>query len=494
MTADLLQIALEHHRNGRLQQAEAIYRQLISEHAPQAGHASHWLGVLLLQAGQAAHALPLLERAIEAEPTDAAFRCNLGQAYLATGKLDAAVRTFSKASELDGQGRDIWLGLGTALLTRGKSADAPLAVQALQQAISIKADGPSLYLLGIAHRQSANNKEARKNLLKALEDEPEMAQGWFALASLDAAEGNHTQAMALLRRAIKIDPHFASAYEALAQILQQRGKSAEAKEMIELGKRAWVAKAQASGKATGVAELQRKVEANASDLPLHYALASLTHVTPPSNVPQAAVSGLFDKYADYFDEHLQGTLQYRAPELLAEAIKALQISRPLDICDIGCGTGICGPLLKPMAATMVGVDLSAGMIEKAKERGLYDRLETGDLVEFMRQHSGAFDLLIAADVLLYLGDLQPTFEAAVNCLRAGGYFAFTVEATGGDRYELRTKTRRYRHSQPYLEHLAKMFGFEQIRSDAIVLRKEALQPVPGYLMILQLPGAESAAK
>jgi predicted TPR repeat methyltransferase len=206
-------------------------------------------------------------------------------------------------------------------------------------------------------------------------------------------------------------------------------------------------------------------------------------------VPHEAVSGLFDKYADYFDEHLQGTLQYRTPELLAEAIKDLQLDRPVDILDMGCGTGICGPLLKPFAASLVGVDLSAGMVEKARERGVYDHLHVGDLVEFLQHSPARFDLLHAADVLLYLGDLQPTFEAAVACLRPGGYFAFTVEATGGNRFELLTKTRRYRHSQAYLQKLADMFGFDQLRLDTVTLRLESQQPVQGYLAILRLPAS-----
>jgi len=120
---------------------------------------------------------------------------------------------------------------------------------------------------------------------------------------------------------------------------------------------------------------------------------------------------------------------------------------------------------------------------------VYDRLHVGDLVEFLQQSPASFDLLNAADVLLYLGDLQPTFEAAVACLRPGGYFAFTVEATSGNRFELQTKTRRYRHSQEYVQKLADMFGFDPLRIDTVILRLESQKPVQGYLTVLRLPGA-----
>jgi predicted TPR repeat methyltransferase len=489
MPSDSLQIALEHHRSGRLEQAEAIYRQLIAQNSPQMTHASHWLGVLLLQAGQVMESLPLLERAAEAEPRDTAFQFNLAQAYQAAGQFNAAVRTFSAAAELDDQKREVWLGLGAVLLKRGRSADAALAVQALERAVRMKSDAQSLYLLGIAQRQTGDTKGARKSLLKALEDEPNLVQGWYALASLDAAEGNVSQAIGLLRRTIKIEPHFVAAYEALATLLKQQGHSRESKEILQLAQKARETKSGSQVKTGSVSDLQRKIAADPNSLPMHYALASLTNVTPPSNVPHEAVSGLFDKYADYFDEHLQGTLQYRAPELLAEAIKDLQLDRPVDILDMGCGTGICGPLLKPFAASLIGIDLSAGMVEKARERGVYDRLHVGDLVEFLQQSPASFDLLNAADVLLYLGDLQPTFEAAVACLRPGGYFAFTVEATSGNRFELQTKTRRYRHSQEYVQKLADMFGFDPLRIDTVILRLESQKPVQGYLTVLRLPGA-----
>jgi predicted TPR repeat methyltransferase len=108
----------------------------------------------------------------------------------------------------------------------------------------------------------------------------------------------------------------------------------------------------------------------------------------------------------------------------------------------------------------------------------------------MRQAPGAFDLLCAADVLIYLGDFQPIFEAASACLRPGGYFAFTIEELpAGDRYELIIKTRRYRHSKAYVQKIAGMFGFAELRFENITIRQEANQPVRGVLIILQMPAA-----
>src|SRR5438309_403288 len=97
MPQDLLQIALEHHRAGRLRQAEANYRALLDA-SPNDADALHWLGVLLYQAGAAGEAIPLLQRAAELRPADPAFQHNLAQAYLSNGRPDDAVAAFGRAA------------------------------------------------------------------------------------------------------------------------------------------------------------------------------------------------------------------------------------------------------------------------------------------------------------------------------------------------------------------------------------------------------------
>ena len=119
------------------------------------------------------------------------------------------------------------------------------------------------------------------------------------------------------------------------------------------------------------------------------------------------------------------------------------------------------------------------MIEKSRERGVYDRLEVGDLVEAMKKRPASFDLLVAADVFIYVGDLAPTFEAAAACLRPGGLLAFSVEAGGGDRFNLTMATRRYTHSEPYLRRMAAMYGFEQVSLAPTALRVERGQAGAG---------------
>ena len=109
---------------------------------------------------------------------------------------------------------------------------------------------------------------------------------------------------------------------------------------------------------------------------------------------------LFDSYANRFDHHLQQNLDYHVPEQMVAAVSALWDGKPLDVLDLGCGTGLCGPLVRPMARTLSGVDLSPAMIEMAKKRGIYDHLEIGNLIDSMKLSTGKHDLLLCTDVLI----------------------------------------------------------------------------------------------
>jgi predicted TPR repeat methyltransferase len=176
------------------------------------------------------------------------------------------------------------------------------------------------------------------------------------------------------------------------------------------------------------------------------------------------------------------------PELLAAAVAAATPDQLMDVLDLGCGTGLCGALLRPMAGTLRGVDLSPAMIAKARERGVYDELEVGDLIESLRRRPKTCDLLTAADVLNYVGDLAPVLDAATLALRPGGLFAFTVEAAAsGDRFELVKGTQRYAHARPHVDHVARIYGFEQRSLEPVILRHDAGKPVHGYLAVLALP-------
>jgi predicted TPR repeat methyltransferase len=531
MGQDPFEIALEHHRGGRLCQAEAGYRAVLARD-PAHADALHWLGVLTLTAGQAEAAAALLRRACEARPGDAAFQHNLGHALLAAGHVDAALAAFQGATALEPANIAALLGIALAHLARNTTADAEQALKTLRRAqaagdnsaevahhravallqlrrvdeaiaecraaIANKPDYASAHHhLAVALRAKGEAAAARDALQKAAESDPTFARAWHGLAVMSAEAGKLDEAEELFRRAIEARRDYSPAYHGLAHVFTQRGRADDARRCLEEATRAVHEQTEQrlqqqptsglSSISSALAELEAKLASNdAKTAESHYALASLLRVFPPAQSPRAGITQLFDGYAERFDRHLEGKLGYRVPSLLGDAVADTKPTKPLDVLDLGCGTGLCGAALRPLARWLHGVDLSVAMIEKSRQRGVYDELTCGDLLDVLRGRCDReqYDLIAATDVFIYVGDLAPVFEAAAGALRPKGLLAFSVEAAASDRYHLQ-KTRRYAHSRPYLEHLARIFGFSVERFDTITVRTEAGKPVPGYLVLMR---------
>jgi len=160
------------------------------------------------------------------------------------------------------------------------------------------------------------------------------------------------------------------------------------------------------------------------------------------------------------------------------------------VLDIGCGTGLCGLLLRSSAKSLVGVDLSSKMLAKAREREVYDELVQAELCAFMRSRPARFDLVNCADTLVYFGELSEAASAARLCLRPQGLFGFTVEAEPEDSSEPYRLCGhgRYGHGADYVVSIMQKSGFTSIERESVVLRKERGEDVRGHMVIGRIPG------
>jgi predicted TPR repeat methyltransferase len=537
---DLLQIAIEHHRAGRLREAEGGYRALISQ-SPEDAEALHLLGVLAEQVGRAGDAVPLLERAARLRPGDAAIFFNLGHAYGQCGRIDQAIEAFTRSLEIEPGRTATMIDLGLALLARqrqGGTGDAERAMAVLWKAqangglgerAAVVQHGLSVALLitgqieqsiaaarsaiaakgdyAAAHHQLGLALVARRDIAAArqsLEKAIELRQGpgeqgggggvesVQALAMLEVEAGNLPRAETLFRRIVSDNPAHASAWRGLGQVLTRQGKHAAALSAMAEAVRA--ARVLAPAAPSVPAESLTAAAARATDrltpsseaAELHFALATEAKILAPSRVPAAVVAELFDRYAPRFDEHLRDKLAYRVPERVAEAVARHMPGEAgrADVLDIGCGTGLCGVLLRPMAKSLTGVDLSSAMIEQTRKRNIYDHLHVGDLLATLSAADCQYDLIVAADVLIYHGDLSQIFESAMGALRPSGLFVFSIESSQAERYQLQP-SRRYGHSRAYIDRLIGMYGWETVAMEDIAIREEKRQPVPGFLAVLR---------
>lgn len=274
------------------------------------------------------------------------------------------------------------------------------------------------------------------------------------------AKGDLAGAVDLLSQAVELAPGFASAWFALGEM---RGKLGDRVGALTAFERARAADPQdRHGAALHIARLSGAA----------------------CEMPEGYVRALFDAYAPAFDDTLTGALNYRGPDLLLRAVQAHR-SKFDSVLDLGCGTGLAGAAFRPFCGRLVGVDLSAGMLAKARAKGLYDRLVAADVVTFLAEDASArYHLIVAADVFMYLRDLAPVIAACANRLEQSGLLAFSVETHDTDGVLLR-ETLRYAHSTAHVRAALAAAKLKTVSLDSAATRTEKGEPVPGLIVVAQ---------
>jgi predicted TPR repeat methyltransferase len=426
----LLQQAMQAHQAEDLDAAERLYREVLELRVAQPD-ALHYLGVLCHQRGRSDEGVELIRTALQVTPKHPDAHNNLGNIHKECGRLREAEGCYRKALECGPQHHNALSNLAVVLEAQERPREALEAYERLLQQVPRFAQGH--YLLGLFLRNNAQGIE------------------------------HIEQSVECFRTACALEPRFVQALEALSVSLYVLGRTDEAVQVY----RDWLA---------------REPD---NPIPRHM-LAACGGAEAPQRAGDAYVRDIFDRFADSFDEQLLQNLDYRAPQVLADALA--QVLPPpaaaLDVLDAGCGTGLCAPLLRPYARRLAGVDLSGGMVEKARQRGGYDVLHVAELTAYLQEQPAAWDVVLSADTLVYFGELGPVLAAAHAALRPGGWLAFSLEAKEGDedRVEL-TASGRYRHSRAHVMHALERSGFRDIRLAEDSLRKEFGQPVRSWVVL-----------
>jgi predicted TPR repeat methyltransferase len=240
-----------------------------------------------------------------------------------------------------------------------------------------------------------------------------------------------------------------------------------------------------------IVALRQALETEPGDaLGVRLDLARLGALPPEEAITDGYVRALFDGYARHFDQHLTGSLGYRGPALLADALRRACTlrGRPFRFgrtLDLGCGTGLMARALEGVASPIEGCDLSPRMLEEARRTGLYASLHEGELVSFLSgQADQETDLVVAADVFVYMAELTAVLTGVARVLGRDGLLAFTAQATDEDGVVL-GEDARYAHSESYLRGLAEAAGLSVVLLEGVSTRRDRDRPVPGLLAVLE---------
>lgn len=434
--ADTLQTAIGYHVAGRHAEAEALYRDIV---ALQPGNAAahHWLGFLLQQIGRLDEAVGPMAVSLQLDATQPAWFYNYGILAALLQHDAEAAQAFMEAIALQPDNYYSWTNLGALL----EKSTEPNGLQQAEQAYR-----------------------------RAIEIDPACADAYYLLSSLCVDLGRFAEAKRFHCLGYTAGPHADKPRIKLSMAYYELGRADAAIALID----EWL------------------LEQPEHPVAQHMAIA-YKGLAAPARCTDAYVESTFDGFAESFESTLT-KLHYAGPQALAEQLAVLDFAPgSKQVLDLGCGTGLNGPLLRPVASVLEGVDLSRRMLDVAQQKGLYDRLAKAEIGEFLAglTGSGRYGLMVCFDTLIYFGALETVLALMFANMGAGGWLIFTTEtlqetSPGPQDWHL-TISGRYSHAPAYVAGLLQASGFEAPQMCDLTIRMESGMPIPGQVVRARKP-------
>ncbi|MDV6034101.1 MAG: tetratricopeptide repeat protein [Phycisphaera sp. RhM] len=435
--------------------------------------------VALVQQGQFSDIVAACEKHRQHNPLSVLTMHLYGVALTQLERFDAAIETLRAAAKRSDAEKNTF----QATAIRNDLSKAFYAAKRYGEAVEVltrlRDQNPDEVTfarnLVLVLEESGQLDAALKVCQAALKRWPDDVHLAFQLGDLRMAAESWQEAVDALSIVLKLDPDHQLARRKLVTAYRRLDDQAG----VAAALRAWLQRAPDNSIARHLLSAQ---ESGADDVE-----------ALPSRASDDYVRDVFDQFAETFDEQLQ-SLDYAAPRLLRSMIAELELSADgsLSILDAGCGTGLMGELLRPFASRLVGVDLSAGMLQRAGDRG-YDSLVCSELVAYLNEHPDEFELIASMDTLIYFGDLAAVCLAANQSLSGvGAPLVFTLEkwdaSDGSAGYHL-NPSGRYSHRVDYVRETLGRCGFSEITVRESVLRKEAGREVSGLCWVARKSGS-----
>lgn len=439
-------------------------RQQRNRRVPAEDQAHALMAALRLhQRGQLSRAEKAYKQILIRETENAVAHHLLGRLYYQTQRNDAAIASLQRALAVQSNYPDALMDLANMLHDNGQYLQAE---NCLQQVIRLQPDNSMAHNnLGVLYKDQQRFAEALVAYRRSVELDASNPAALGNLAHALSRVEDFDGAIQVYRRLLEVDPASIEALKSLASVLRRAGRLAEA---IEVFSR-WLA-----------------LEPD-NPVALHL-LSACTDTATPQRASDEYVREVFDNFASTFESDL-ARLSYRGPKIVEQALLQ-ELGEPDNqriVLDAGCGTGLCGPVLRPYSQRLIGVDISRKMLDVAERRTLYDELIESELGLYLSHHPAAFDLIASADTFGYFGDLTRLLPMAHSALRSGGFLLATLEVgniSPEPGYHLQSSG-RYCHNREYITLCCETAGFTIRSLNDDTLRIEAEQAVPVVVLMAQ---------
>ena len=403
----------------------------------------------LFEAGKIDKAIKLLDKSKKHNFNNAKFIKLNALKYQHQGKIENAIAELEKYIAINPNDYSGYHYLAAAELSQGKIQEA---TSNYLRALDLKEDHhKSHHNIAVIYLTQNKLDLALKHWLRAISYEMNIDY-LYNTAVVYNYKGQYSNALTYFEKCLEYDARHYNSIANIAVIYLKKNMPVEAKFYF-----------------------RKALEIKPDDEQNLYMLSALDNNQESfTAAPKSYVTDLFDQYANTFDEHLTKVLQYDAPNVIYNLLckyNNFENSKDLTICDIGCGTGFMGKKLYEHAKELEGVDLASKMLEKAKDKNIYTKLEQSDICEYLMNNIAKYDYITAADVIPYFGDLKDIFNAAHTALKTNSYFVFSVEKSDDIDYQLQPNG-RFNHKDTYVTALAAISGFEIIANEEHSTRKE----------------------
>ena len=461
--------------SGRFAEGEARAREVLSRQ-PRHAAGQYLMGLSSLMQERAADALAYFEGAMRTDRVNPNLHFMTGLANGKLGRVEDAIAAYRRALQYQPEFVEARANLAYLLEHTGQIDEA---AECYRRALVLApTEWTALNRLGHCERLMGQPNSSLQTLERALAIKPRSAPtlNEVALTLLDL--DRRADAIAKLREAVAAEPTFAAGWANLAKLLYV--------EYLEAAQAAEAAGTPPPDPAAVVECFDKLLGFDPTNEEFRYLRDGLAGVQT-DRPPNAYIESFFDRFAPRFEDRLLHELAYTAPAVVGEFLAPwLGERKDLRVVDLGCGTGMSGVSVRPHAASLRGVDLSGGMLDIARTRGIYDELAREEIGDWLaRQEPGSADLLLALDVFIYVGSLDRILRAALPVLARDGRFIFTIEELAGEGDYKVQLAGRYAHAPEYVMAAAQRAGYRGVQSDRFNIRTEGGRPVIARIYALE---------